>query len=105
MTPKRHNQSTRHKYVPNFINESLIVFAQWSGKIKITFNAVQYRLAIRNDEILEVHFIKYEKGAEKLVYYFCIIPVTTPAWRLTEALENCRLFLYHTHYYPCQEDL
>ena len=31
MTPKRHNWSIRPIYVPNFINERIIVFAQWSG--------------------------------------------------------------------------
>ena len=36
MTPKRHNYSTRYKFVLNFINESLIVFAQWSGNESVT---------------------------------------------------------------------
>ena len=36
MTPKRHNQSIRHKYMPNFINEILIVFAQWSRNESVT---------------------------------------------------------------------
>ena len=34
MTPKR--QSIRPKYVPNFINKSLIVCSQWSGNESVT---------------------------------------------------------------------
>ena len=36
MTPKRHNKSIKPNCVPNFINECIIVFAQWSGNESVT---------------------------------------------------------------------
>ena len=36
ITPKRHNQSIRPKYVPIFINVNLIVCTQWSGNESVT---------------------------------------------------------------------
>ena len=36
MTPKRHNYGIRPKYMPNFVNENLIVFAQCPRKETVT---------------------------------------------------------------------
>ena len=54
MTPKRHNWSIRPKYVPNFINISLIVCAQWSGNESVT--------PARRTDIIFSHQLQYQKA-------------------------------------------